>query len=264
MTQINNLPRQNCTFAERRLQRYNKNIDFLDSCSTNFLKSKKTHEFCEWSDTVTIKLDASDNTEKEYKDTFGLHFLDEKTLIIGDNMNNVILVYQDDNKVVTQNITPLIHVKNRFRFDENCILHKQIEPAQVPPHIHVHLQFIQNNIQNNTVQNNIHNNTVQNNIQSNTIHNTFNDLQISSPQSTHINSLELYLETHFKKGGMCPIKQFSKHAGWKKEYKNLIETRRMDICKSCHKRWLKGCCHGYGRNNRTQWVMVVDWHEEGS
>lgn len=253
MTQINN------TFAQKALQRYNKNIDFLDNCSTNFLKSKKNHEFCEWSDTVTIKLDASDNTDKEYEDTFGLHFLDEKTLIIGDDMNNVILVYQDDNKVVTHNITPKIHVFNKFRFDKKCILHKQIEPAQVPPHIHVHLQFIQNNIQNN-----IQSNTIQN-----TIHNTFNDLQISSPQPTYINSLELYLKTYFKKEGTCPFKQLSRHAEWKKEYRNMVETltgsacatRRMCICKSCHKRWLKGCCPNYNRNNRTHWVMVVGWHE---
>ena len=80
--------------------------------------------------------------------------------------------------------------------------------------------------------------------------------------STSIDTAQCYLETYFKRGGMCSMKKISKHPEWKPAYKNGIETKKIDICKSCEKRWLKGCCENYSRTNRTIWVMVVGWHEQ--
>ncbi len=244
---------QNCTKLYKVVQdfmascRFRHAVDFVDQCKTNFRKTKDSSEYCEWSDTVTIKLDASDHSDDEYKNKFGGNFLDEETLIIGDEMNNVLMVYQDEDKVVTKNITSLIHVLSKLRLTSKCIVHKKMEPSRAPPHIKVNLTFIQNNVQNaNTIQN------------ATTIQNNFNNLSISS---TDIDTAQSYLETYFKRGGICPLKKLSRHPEWNKAYLAKIETKKMNICKSCHQRWLKGCCAEYSRNNRTIWVMVVGWHE---
>lgn len=235
--------------AQRIKRQYCDNVDFVDNCQTNFRKSKSSDDYCEWNDTVTIKINASDNPDKEYRSKFGVHFLDESTFIVGDEYNNVLLVYQDDDKVVTKNVTSLIRVQNKFRLDHNCIIHKKLEPAKVPPHIRVHLTYI-NNQNNNTIVNN------------NNIINNFHNLNISSSESTqHANTIQSYLDIYFKKGGMCSIKQLSRYPEWKKEYRHMLETRKMNICKSCKEKWIKGCCSDYSRYNRTQLVMVIGWHE---
>lgn len=222
-------------------------VDFLDNCNTNFKKSKSSTECCEWDNTVTIKLDASDDPDKEYRKKFGVNFMDEDTLIIGDDMNNVLMVYQDENKVVTKNITSLIHVFDKLCITPQCIIHKKLEPSKAPPYIKINLNFVQNNIQNaNTIQN------------INTVQNNFANLQVSS---TNINTAQCYLETYFKRGGTCPLKRISRHPEWITAYKSELETKKMDICKSCEQRWLKGCCENYSRANRTIWVMVIGWHE---
>ncbi len=101
-----------------------------------------------------MKLDASDNLDREYKKKFGVNFMDEDTLIIGDDMNSVLMVYQDENDVVTEDITSLIHVLNRLCITPQCIIHKRMEPSKTPPHIKINLNFVQNNIQNaNTILN---------------------------------------------------------------------------------------------------------------
>ena len=110
-------------------------------------RAKFLPSVCEWDNTVTIKLDASDDSDKEYKKKFGVNFMDEDTLIIGDDMNNVLMVYQDENKVITEDITSLIHVLNKLRLTPQCIIHKRVEPSKAPPHIKIDLNFVQNNIQ---------------------------------------------------------------------------------------------------------------------
>ena len=130
------------SYASRAQRRFGRIVDFVDKCQTNFKKTlsgsacatNSTNEYCEWSDTVTIKLNASDHSDNEYTDKFGVNFLDEDTLIIGDEMNNVLLVYQNEDKVVTRNVTSLIHVLNKLCLTPHCIVHKEKEPAEVPPH----------------------------------------------------------------------------------------------------------------------------------
>ena len=50
-----------------------------------------------------IKIDAVDDNSNDYKDKTGIHFMNEKTLIIGDDDNNVYLVFEKDNEVITTN-----------------------------------------------------------------------------------------------------------------------------------------------------------------
>ena len=67
----------------RAQRRFRQAADFLDHCSTNFRKIRSSDEYCEWDNTVTIKLDASDDPDKEYRNKFGSDFRHEDTLIIG-------------------------------------------------------------------------------------------------------------------------------------------------------------------------------------
>ena len=215
-------------------------VDFVDKCHTNFKKTQNAESppYCEWFNTVTIQLDASDHPDKEYTEKFGVNFMDEDTLIVGDEMNNVLFVYQDENKIVTENITKLIHVMNKLRLTPGCIVYKKTEPAKVPPHIKVNLNFIHQSAE--------------------TINNNFSNIDISSQ---NIDTVQKYLETYFHKGGMCSLKQLSRHPEWNVAYRNKVKTCKINICKSCYKKWLLGCCTNYNRNNRTMWVMVVGWHE---
>ncbi len=145
----------------RAQRRFKHVVDFLDQCETNFKKIRSSDDYCGWDNTVTIKLDASDDSDREYRKKFSVNFMDEDTLIIGDDMSNVLMVYQDENKVITEDITSLIHVINKLCITPQCIIHKEMEPSKTPPHIKINLNFVQNNIQNaNTVQNA---NTIQNN-----------------------------------------------------------------------------------------------------
>ena len=109
----------------RTQRRFRHAVDFLDHCNTNFRKSKSSTECYEWDNTVTIKLDASDDSDKEYRKKFGVNFMDEDTLIIGDDMNNVFMVYQNEDKVVKGDVTSLIHVLNTLRMTPQCIFHKK-------------------------------------------------------------------------------------------------------------------------------------------
>jgi hypothetical protein len=45
-------------------------------------------------DKTIIKIDAVDDNCNDYKDKTGVHFMDEETLILGDENNNVYLVFE--------------------------------------------------------------------------------------------------------------------------------------------------------------------------
>jgi hypothetical protein len=92
-------------------RRFKHTVDFLDQCETNFKKIQCSTEYCEWDNTVTIRLDTSDDPVKEYKKKFGVNFMDE-------------------NEVVAEDITSLIHVLNKLRITPQCIFHKKIEPSK--------------------------------------------------------------------------------------------------------------------------------------
>lgn len=225
-------------------KRFEEVVDLVDQCGTNFKKVKITSDYCEWSNTITLKLDAG--YSKEYTKKFGVDFMNEETLILGDDINNTLMVYQDEDKVLPEKVASMIHVLNKLCITPKCVVHKKMEPAKVPPHIKVNLNFIQNNTQNNILN-------------VGTIQNNFADLHVSPPGQ---NTLQSYLDTYFTKGGTIPIKQLSRHPEWKKAYRDIVTTRNIDICKSCQKRFLKGCCANYSKTNRTTHVMVIGWHEE--
>ena len=222
-------------------------VKFLDECDTNFEKTKSCNDYCEWSNTVTIKLDASDYSDVEYKNKFGVDFMDENTLIVGDEMNNVLLVYQDKDRVITKNITPMIHVLNKLRMTPECIVHKMLQPSETPLHVKINLNFIQNNIQNNTIQNN------------------FNNLRVSPTCTDNAQCIKPhydFFEKNFRRGGMMPVKEMKMHPEWKTEYIGQVNLKDFNMCKSCKKRAFSGCCPKYSASNRIKVRMVLGWHQE--
>jgi hypothetical protein len=63
------------------------------------------------------------------------------------------------------------------------------------------------------------------------------------------------------KGSMIPLKELKKHygPGW---YNGLLqgkEIKNVQICKSCNKKSLKGCCPDYSSKNRRVIKMVIGW-----
>ncbi len=221
----------------KRLQRY---VNFIDSCDTNFTKVKSTDESCTWSDTITVKLDVEHNTD--YNKKFGVNFMDERTFLFSDENNNSLMVYRDLEKVIPTSITPSIHVLNFLCLTSSCFVHKQMDPIQVPEHIKVNLNFVQNNIQQNaeTITNNMHN------------------LQLS-----HTNKfvLETYCDSFFIKGEIMSIKQLTQHPMYTKSFRDKIITRNMHICKCCNKKYLKGCCENYSLKKRSTRLMVLGWKQ---
>ena len=181
-------------------------------------------------DKIIIKLDAVD--DNDYKNKTGVHFMDEETLIIGDNNNNVYLVFdKEDETITTKNITKHMHVIRQYYYDYNSIIHKKHEVTPMP----AHLQII---IINNNVTN------ITNNL-----------------QSVYISNNVDFFEKNYKKGGMYALEDMKRHPEWIPEYRKCIEVKRMNMCKSCNNSAHKGCCANYDYNNRTMKTMVIGWHK---
>lgn len=45
-------------------------------------------------------------------------------------------------------------------------------------------------------------------------------------------------------------------------YKKYLEIKKVQICKSCGKKSLKGCCSGYNASNRSVLTMVIGWSKK--
>jgi hypothetical protein len=71
-----------------------------------------------------------------------------------------------------------------------------------------------------------------------------------------------FFEKNYKPGGMCSLKEMKRHPEWKDEYAKRIEVRKMHMCKSCKRKWMKGCCKNYSQENRVMIKMVIGWNTD--
>jgi hypothetical protein len=182
-------------------------------------------------DKTIIKIDAVDDDSNDYKDKTGVHFMNEDTLILGDDSNNVYLVFEKEDEVVTtKSFAEHVHVIDSYCYDQGSIIHKKHEVTPAPVHLK---SLIINNITNN-----------------------FQSVSISdcAPDIG-------FLENNFKRGGMHPLVDMRQHPEWVPGYRKHIEVKRVTICKSCRKRFIKGCCPKYSSNNKTMQTMVIGWHK---
>ena len=68
-----------------------------------------------------------------------------------------------------------------------------------------------------------------------------------------------FFSKNYKQGNYYRFADMKRHPDWISEYKNQVKTKKINICKSCRKRFLKGCCSEYDKKNRSTVTMVVDW-----
>ena len=94
---------------------------------------------------IIVKINACDGGNTDYKQKTGNNFLDEKTLILGDEENNTLLVFKEEGVVVTNRISSTVHILDRYEFNSDCIIRRMEVPAQVPNHLRDHLRFVENN-----------------------------------------------------------------------------------------------------------------------
>ena len=177
-----------------------------------------------------VKLDVcEDNTSVEdYKDKTGVYFLDENTLILGDEDNNIYLVFRKEEDEFVKHVAETIHVMGTYEYDIESVIHKRHEPARIPAHLRPLIVI------NNTINN-------------------FSTLKISEEEN--------FFEKNYKRGGMCFLKDMKSHPEWMDEYKDRVQVKRVNICKSCRRKAKKGCCKYYSAENRVMLMMVIGWHK---
>ena len=174
-----------------------------------------------------IKVCAVNDDSNNYKETTGEHFMDEQTLILGDNKNNVYLVFDKDNGLVTtNNVAEHVHVVDRYHYQLGSIIHNKHEVAPLPTHLRA--VFINNSVTHIT--------------------NNFGTMNISDDKIA-----TCFLETHYVRGGMCCLIDMKRHPEWIPTYKRYVTTKRINM-------FLKNCCSEYSLHNKTMRTMVVGWH----
>jgi hypothetical protein len=211
-------------WKERMIERYNEDVAYLAERGL-FPVIDKT----------IIKLDAVDDNSNDYKDKTGVHFMEEDTLILGDNdNNNVYLVFEKEDEIGVHSITGHMHVTGEHRYGLGSFIHKKRDIIPMPTHLRL---IIVNNIVTN-------------------ITNNFQSVNISSNTTSGGN----FFERNYQRGGMYPLVDMRRHPEWVPGYRKHIEVKRVNICKSCKKRFIKGCCPGYRADNKTMQTMVIGWH----
>ena len=174
---------------------------------------------------IIVKLD-TEGGFNNYQNKIG-DPMEENTLILGDEDNNVLLFFKCSSKSHKKSIFEGVTVLDQFRYSSKSIIHRKRSPVDVPLHLGKYIfDFVP-------------------------IECSMGNLTIEKPRHT-------FLE-NYTKGGMMPLKEMKRHPEWKEEYKKCIEIKKVQICKSCGKKSLKGCCPSYNASNRSVLTMVIGW-----
>jgi hypothetical protein len=92
---------------------------------------------------MVLKLDV-DKGFTNYKDNIG-NPMNEKTLIVGDENNNVLLVFKQNQEIVPVKVFDGVNIISRFQYKDEYILHRKQKPTDVPLRI-INIVMQQNNI----------------------------------------------------------------------------------------------------------------------
>ena len=183
--------------------------------------------------------------------------MDENTLIVGDNDNNVFIVFKKNKTLVPDLHTGVrvifdgVNIIHHLKYGSECILHKKQEPIDVPKHI-VNIVMQNNVYQTNNFADSITTNF--NNINLNS------DKHVRTTHDEHNTDFDAFMNRFYKEGGMVPIKNLKQHAEWNNEYETHLITKKIHMCKSCKRKAHKGCCSEYSSSNRVMIKMVIGWH----
>ena len=205
---------------------------------------------------TVLKLDV-DNGFTNYTDKIG-NPMSEETLIVGDENNNVFIVFKQHQKLVPVKIFDGVNIISSLKYGDGYLLHRKKQPTDVPMRI-VNIVMQQNNVYNTNNFKFVTKNTTNN----------FNSLKIKDDkehtQDDQLNTnFETFMHRFYKEGGMVPIKNVKMHPEWTKEYEACITTKRVNMCKSCKEKAHKGCCLEYSSSNRVMIKMVIGWSESVS
>lgn len=106
------------------IRRQTKDIGFISEFFGNTMRIKGT----------ILKVDVENGFEN-YTHTVG-NPMTEDTLIIGDEDNNVILCFKENNELYNKHvIVEGVHVALYFDYKKECIVHKKTELADMPDRI---------------------------------------------------------------------------------------------------------------------------------
>ena len=192
--------------------------------------------------------------------TNGAEVFDEETLIIGKREESVCLIFkkEEEGKIKNRELTDKIYVLDDLDFNQNSIIHKLLEPAKLPEHLRPLIVINNFNVTNinNVVNSRIGGSVGNINLKSLTISKRGN------PGDRIRGGLfKDFIERNYKPGGMCPIKEMKSHPQWIPEFRREVETTRINACKFCKGKWVKGCCPRHTTNSRTMTTMVIGWHK---
>lgn len=175
-----------------------------------------------------------------YTSRFG-NPMKETTLILGDDDNNVLLFFNPSEKPVKKSMIEGVSVLTCYKYSNDMIIHKHVQPIALPKRLEPYvLDFAAFAGQQSC--------TVEN------VGNLMADMTIT-PMSVQ------FMDTHYKRGDMIRLKNVTEHPFWKKEYRMDLSIKKFQMCKSCGKRALRGCCDNYSSTNRKPITMIVGWCE---
>ena len=182
---------------------------------------------------IVVKIDATDDENNDYNKVTGTNIFDEDTLIVGDNENNVFIVFENRSSImfVDKSISNDVHIKNTTLYNADWVIHKKKQPAQAPVHISMHITYVQNNF-----------------------------YQLSNNNSHVCNLSHPLVTTENKQGsynvnGMMSLKEAKRSPNW-----NIIKpttvVKHINVCKTCKQYSRVGCCLHYSASNRVEIKMV--------
>ena len=213
------------------MQRFNREAEYLKRLFPNLNKIEG----------IIVRLDTEggfDNYQSKIGDP-----MEENTLILGDEDNNVLLFFKCSSKSHNKNIFEGVTVLDQFSYSSKSIVHRKRDPVDVPHHLEKYIfDFASISA------------GLGGSCSEYALAGSLKNLRIEKPEHTFLKN--------YAKGGMMPLKEMKKHPEWKEEYRKYLEIKKVQICKSCGKKSLKGCCPGYGASNRSMLTVVIGWSKK--
>jgi hypothetical protein len=164
----------------------------------------------------------------------------EETLILGDPENNIIMCFQQQDGMCNKGIIlEGVNIVPYFKYGVECRVHKRQEPGK-----------LSNNLIN-----------IITNVHITNVSNSFSEINLEKPGQSN-DGTDRFMSCYYRKGGMVLLADVKRHPEWNNEYLQNVETRFVNICKSCGSKAIKKCCPEYSSNNRKKLKMVIGWHSE--
>lgn len=155
------------------------------------------------------------------------------TLILADTDNSVIIIFKTDKRSIVRHMTKEVIVMKSYSYDNDTIILKRVSPEPVPTELEKHIF----------------------DINPSDIIKQFEGLTVKP-------SIQDFLDKYYVEGGMASFRQMKALPEWIEEWRNHLEIKAVQMCRSCGKRAIKGCCDKYKATNRKTIFMVIGWTEK--